>query len=99
MGCVRIKLNTVCVIVAANMSCKFDDRNLHTKAESKVWDIVLSCVAGCKDLALNAADTESTRNKDTIYIVKNAVYIIGSQFLGIHPLDIDGCMERDSTML
>ena len=32
---VRVKLHTVCIMESADMSCKFNDGYLHTKAEAK----------------------------------------------------------------
>ena len=99
MGCVWIKLDTVRIVETAYMSCEFNDGNLHTKAQTKVWNLVFSCVAGGKDLALYTTDAESARNKDSVYISEDTVNIVCGKFFGIDPFDVDCCVEWNSTML
>ena len=73
---VRVKLHTVCIMESADMSCKFNDGYLHTKAETKVWNVVFSCVFCCGDHTLDTAGTKSSRNNDTCHIAEQFFCIV-----------------------
>ena len=65
---VWIKLDAVRIVEAADMSCVLDDRNLHAEAQTKVRNLMLTCVFCGKDHSLDTAGTESTRYENTGYI-------------------------------
>ena len=65
---VWIKLDAVRIVEAADMSCVLDDRNLHAEAQTKVRNLMLTCVFCGKDHSLDTAGTESARYENTGYI-------------------------------
>ena len=80
MCCVRVKFDTVCIVESAyvteNVSCIFNNRQLHAEAETKVRNLVLAGIACGKDHSLDTAQTESAGNKDTVYITQHLIYIV-----------------------
>ena len=64
---VRIKLDTVRIVEAADMSCVLDDRNLHAETQSQVRNLMLACVFGGEDHSLDTAGAESARYENTGY--------------------------------
>ena len=65
MGSVRVKLNAVGIIVTADMSCKFDDGNLHTKTKSELWNLMFAGIFCCGNHAFHTTGTKTTGNNDT----------------------------------
>ena len=61
----RIQFLTVCVCETDHVSCKFHDGKLHTKAETKEWNVVGSGVLDGVDLTVDTAASETTWNQDT----------------------------------
>ena len=61
---------------ATDMSCKFNDGYLHTKAETKVWNIVFTGILCSGDHTFNAAGTKSSRNNDACHIAKQLFGIV-----------------------
>ena len=60
-----IKFFTVCIGKADHISCKFYDRKLHAKAETKEWNLMGSCILDGIDLTVDAAASETAWNQDT----------------------------------
>ena len=80
------------------MTCILNDGKLHTKAEAKERYIIFTCVFNSCDLSVDSTVTESTRNKNSLYITKHFCYVVLVQFLRINPFDIYSSMLEDSTM-
>ena len=81
------------------MSCKFNDGNLHTKAETKVWDVVLAGISYSGNFAFHAAGTETARYKDTGNVSKNLGCVFVGDVLGVYPFDVDSRTLCDSAVL
>ncbi len=55
---------------------KFYNCHLHSQADSKIWNLMYSCILCCQDHSFCTSVSETTRNQDTIYIVKLLIQIL-----------------------
>ena len=88
MLCLRIQFNTVCIFVSKYMTGEFYNCHLHSQTDSKIWNLMYSCVLCCQDHSFCTSVSETTRNQDTIYIVKLLIQIFLCQFFGINPVKL-----------
>ena len=75
-----------------------DDGALHAEADAEIGNAVLPCVLRGKDLALNAARSESSRNQDCVKIPE----LVGSvmlEGLGVNVADLDLDLVVDACVL
>ena len=59
----------------ADISCKFNDRNLHTKTNTKVRDLSGSGIFCSSDHTFDTTITKTTRYNDSLCIGKNFISI------------------------
>ena len=71
------------------MSCKFNDRELHTETQTKVRNLFLSCILNCGDHAFDTSVTKTARNEDSIDVTQCFFHIFRSYKFGIYPFDLD----------
>src|SRR5437868_3043966 len=67
------------------MACKLDAEDLHAKAQTQVWDLVLASELGCADLAFNPAVAEAFDDE-----VPEACLLEDQR----HAVDRVGCFQR-----
>ena len=99
MGCGRIHFNAVCIVVSDYISCKFHNCQLHTEAEAEEWDLVFAGKFDRGDHAFDTAVTKTARNNNAVCITECFFYIGRCYQLGIHPLDIYGCVNKNTAVL
>ena len=89
MGTVRGELAGISVLVAQHIAGKFNDHDLHTKADAKAGNTVLAGILGGLDHALNAAVAKAAGHDDAVHIRKGflAGGLIG-QILAFYPADL-----------
>ena len=74
---------------AARVAGELDHRAVQAEAQAEERDLVLACVAGRGDLALDAADAEPAGDDDAVEVAEAA---LGEQPLGVvgrDPVDLD----------
>ena len=71
----RIKFYTVGILISQHMTGKFYDRHLHSKADAKVRDFVNTGILCCQDHSFGTSVSKSSRNQDTIHLVKHLIQI------------------------
>src|SRR5262249_28599777 len=74
---------------SAGVACKLDHRALHAETQAEVRDLLLACVAGGGNLALDAAYAETARDHDAVELAQAT---LGEQALGVvggDPVDLD----------
>ena len=98
MSCIRIEFHAVCVFVTDDIPCKFNDRQLHTKAETKERNVVCTGVFDCCDLTFYTTMAKSTRNKNTAYVREEFFSIFFCYSFGIDPFDIYCCVCVNSAV-
>ncbi len=96
---VRIQLDAVCIVIAADIAGKFDNGNLHSKAEAEIGNLIFPRIFCGENFALHTAGAESAGDKNAGDVMQQPVCIFFCQFLGIHPLDVYGGPPRDAAML
>ena len=70
-----VKFTGICIFDSDNISCIFDYGDLHSEADSKVWNLAFSCVFCSQDHALNSAVAKASRNEDTVQSRESFFYI------------------------
>jgi len=98
MCSVWIQFNAVCIMISDNVSCKFYDGKLHSKAESEERNLMCSCIFDSFDLTFDTTVTESTRHEDTTYITEKFIDIFRCDSFRVNPFDIYGCVAVDAAM-
>ena len=89
VGTVRGELAGIGVLVAQHIAGKFNDHDLHTKADAKAGHMVLAGVLGGLDHALDAAVAKAAGHDDAVHVRKS--FLAGSligQILAFHPADL-----------
>ena len=87
MCCLRIQFDAVCIVKATDMSCKFYDTKLHTKAETEEWDIMLTGIFDRSDHTVCTAVTKTTRYNNTADITKDLFGILFIDLFRRNPFD------------
>ena len=82
------KFRRVRVFHSRYVARKFNQRNLHTQADTEVWNIVFTRIACSGDLAFNTTVAEAARDEDSIQIFKNfdaaCLHILRINQLDVH---------------
>ena len=89
VGTVRGELAGIGVLVAQHIAGKFNDHDLHTKADAKAGHMVLAGVLSGLDHALDAAVAKAAGHDDAVHVCKS--FLAGSligQILAFHPADL-----------
>ena len=75
---IRVQFDAVRIIESADVSCIFNDSNLHTKTETKVWNFMFSCIFCSSNHSFYTTVTETTRYNNSVRITKNffCIFII-----------------------
>ena len=76
MGTVRGELAGIGVLVAQHIAGKFNDHDLHTKADAKAGHMVLAGILGGLDHALDAAVAKAAGHDDAVHVCKS--FLAGS---------------------
>ena len=99
--CLGNKLRAVCVRKPGNMACKLNHGTLHPETEPEERDGVLTRIADCTDLALNASIAEASGHENALAAGKEFVEIRIwiFQFLRIDPCDFDLRIVFDAAMM
>ena len=87
MGSVRIQFDAVGVGKAEDISGVFDNRQLHSQADSKERKTVFSCIADCHDLAFDPAAAKASRYEKTVDALKQLFHILRGDLFRIDPSD------------
>ena len=95
---VRVHLDAVCVVVTENVSCIFNNRQLHAEAEAEERNLVLSCISNRCDHAFDTAVSESARYQNTVHIAQILCHVLLGYQLGIHPFQVYVCMACNSAV-
>ena len=93
-----IKFTRVCIGNSTNVSCVFDNGNLHAETNSEIGDIVLSCILCGKNHTLNASAAESAGNDDSVKVFERILIGFLGELLGIYPVYVNVCVERIACM-
>ena len=67
---IGIKFYAGRILKTADISCKFHDCHLHSKAKAEIRNAAFSCVLNGKYLAFRSSGTEAAGNNDSFKIVK-----------------------------
>ncbi len=84
MTTVLVELGGVGVGPAQHVTGELDDRDLHTQADAQIRDLVLTGITYRRDLALDAAQTETARHENGVDTFQQA----GALILDVFGVDI-----------
>ena len=72
------------IFPAHNIAGEFDHSNLHTQADTQVWNFVFACMLNCANFAFHAAVTKATRYQNRI----NPIQDINAFALNVFGIDV-----------
>ena len=84
----RKELRGVGFLQTQHISCKFDDSDLHSKADAQEWDIVLPGPLYSSDLPFNSSVSEASRDKDAVNVLKDFLCAFLVYSFAVYPLDV-----------
>ena len=76
MRCIRVKLSTISICEAQNITGELNCHALHTQAYPETRNLILSRVLDSSQLAFNSSASKPRRNDDTLKSVQAFRYIL-----------------------
>src|SRR5215831_3150888 len=81
-----------------DVSGKFNRRDLHTKAEAQIGNIIFARVTGGLNFAFNAALAKTARDENPAKAFQMFFRAVAFDVFGIHFLDFDAAIVGDATV-